>query len=257
MAEAANVSLGNILTDPSYDFLQCLSKENVPDAENMYLPDSPYDDISILCSYMDETRFSNTYSNNPNLAILTLNIQSLPSKFTEFSEFIRSLQISNSAPDIICLQELWQFPDPSMFTLPGYNELIYKLRRNHVQGGGVGIYVKSGINFTPLQQLSVFVDRVFESIFIEIKPANCNKIIIGSAYRPGSKHPGLSTVEQFSQFSDLFSNLCNELSSLNYPVYLAGDINLDVLLYNSNPKVTEYINLLFSFGFLQTVTHPA
>jgi hypothetical protein len=102
----------------------------------------------------------------------------------------------------------------------------------------------------------VFVDRVFESIFIEIKPANCNKIIIGSAYRPGSKHSGLSTTEQFSQFSDLFSNLCNELSSLNYPVYLAGDINLDVLLYNSNPKVTEYINLLFSFGFLQTVTRP-
>jgi hypothetical protein len=132
---------------------------------------------------------------------------------------------------------------------------VYKLRRNNVQGGGVGIYVKTEFNFIILPQLSVYVDRVFESLFIEIT-MNSNKIIIGSVYRPGTKHPGLSSNEQFSQFTDLLSNLCNELSSVKHSIYIAGDINLDVLRYNSNPNVTEYVDLLFSYGFLQTITRP-
>jgi exonuclease III len=85
---------------------------------------------------MDENLFSSTYANNCDLSILTLNIQSLPAKFTEFSEWISFLQHSNAEPDIICLQEIWQFPDYTLFNLPGYNEITYKLRRNNVQGGG-------------------------------------------------------------------------------------------------------------------------
>jgi exonuclease III len=198
---------------------------------------------------MDELQFTNTYANNLNLSIFTFNIQSLPAKFVEFSELIRCLQLVNAEPDIICLQEIWQFPDHSLFQLPGYADLIFKQRRNNVQGGGVAIYVKSSIKFSPLPQLSVFVDRVFESIFIEITPPNSSKIIVGSAYRPGTKHPNLSSADQFSQFIDLLSNLCSELSSVNCPVYLAGDINLDVLQYNFNHNTSEYIDLLFSFGF--------
>jgi hypothetical protein len=69
---------------------------------------------------------------------------------------------------------------------------VYKLRRNNVQGGGVRIYVKTEFNFNILPQLSVFVDRVFESLFIEITMSSKN-ISIGSVYRPGTKNPGLSS----------------------------------------------------------------
>ncbi len=81
-----------------------------------------------------------TYVNNSNLSILLLNIQSLPDKFNEFSEMIRFFQTKNCSPDIVCLQELWEFPDHTLFIIPGYENLLYKLRRNNFQGGGVGIY---------------------------------------------------------------------------------------------------------------------
>jgi exonuclease III len=66
------------------------------------------------------------------------------------------LQLSNKAPDIICLQELWQFPSDVNFNIQGYHPLICKLRLNGLQGGGVGIYVKNVFKFTILQNVSMF-----------------------------------------------------------------------------------------------------
>ncbi len=101
-------------------------------------------------------------------ATVPLNIQSLPDKFNEFSEMIRFFQTKNCSPDIVCLQELWEFPDHTLLIIPGYENLLYKLRCNNVQGGGVGIYVKSGFKSNHFPLYSIFVDRVFESIFTEI-----------------------------------------------------------------------------------------
>jgi Reverse transcriptase (RNA-dependent DNA polymerase) len=140
--------------------------------------------------------------------------------------------------------------------LPGYHPLIFKLRHNNVQGGGVGIYLKNCFNYSLLPEFSLFVDRVLETIFIEVYTSNNTKLTIGSLYRPGSTHPILSVSEQFSQFFDLLSNLCSELLTNNRTVYLLGDLNIDVLKYGVDVNATEYVDLLFSFGLLQLVVNP-
>ena len=58
-------------------------------------------------------------------------------------------------------------------------------------GGGVGIFVKNDIVFKTLSQYSVFHERIFESLFIEVVNENKQKVVIGSVYRPGTKYPGL------------------------------------------------------------------
>ena len=35
-----------------------------------------------------------------------------------------------------------------------------------------------------------------------------------------------------------------------------GDFNIDILQYGENPRATEYVDLLFSFGLLQLVVRP-
>jgi hypothetical protein len=95
-----------------------------------------------------------------------------------------------------------------------------------------------------------------ESIFVEVTVNKNSNIIVGSLYRPGSAHPNLTVNDQFKEFSELLSNLCNEISNLNCTVYLLGDMNLDVLKYGIDNFVTEYIDLLFSFGLLQIVINP-
>ena len=46
------------------------------------------------------------------------------------------------------------------------------------------------------------------------------KIIIGSIYRPAVNHPTLSSSEQFLQFFELLTNLLDDFSDKNIPVYL-------------------------------------
>ena len=187
--------------------------------------------------------------------MMSINIQSLHSKFTEFSQFVNVLFASNSAPDVICLQELWNFPPDSDFKLNGYHPLVYTLRQNNVQGGGVGIYVKSKFTFSVLPEHSIFMDRILETMVIEITVNPSSKIYIASMYRPGSNHPTLSPTDHFQQFMELFTNFCSNLISIG-TVYLLGDINLDLLKYSKCNQVTSYVDLLFSLGLLQIVTKP-
>jgi len=55
---------------------------------------------------------------------------------------------------------------------------------------------------------------------------------------------------------DLFANLLNKLTDCNTPLLLLGDLNLDLLKYSQNRQVTDYVDLLFSFGFLQLIMRP-
>ena len=82
------------------------------------------------------------------------------------------------------------------------------------------------------------------------------KFIIGNIYRPSVNHPTLSSSEQFVQFIELLTNLLSDFSDINTQVILFGDFNLDALKYNIITQVTEYIDLLFSYGFLQLIMKP-
>ena len=165
------------------------------------------------------------------------------------------MSTNNSPPNVICLQEIWQIQQNTSFKLDGYHELIYKTRANCVQGGGVGIYIKDGTKFCILHNLSVFHDRVLESLFVEITTKTNDKFIVGSVYRPGN-NPTLSVNEQYDMFSDLLANLLDTITEHNYSAFIFGDFNLNVLDYGICNRVTSYIDLLYSHGFIQTITLP-
>ena len=161
--------------DPRYNFLNKMSNiDNENTNQDSFFSnseDSPYNDSTFECKYVNIAEFKNVNNKN-NFLAMSINIQSLNAKFTEFKELLECLTYSNS-PDIICIQELWQFPANAEFDLAGYQPLFYKLRAGSVQGGGVGLYVKNGINCTIDLNSSVFLDRIYESIAIVI---NCSKL---------------------------------------------------------------------------------
>ena len=243
MQSNSKYSLNNIVGDSSFDFLSVLNDSD-PDFENNFeFSDSPYDNVSLSCQYIDESEFAVKFSSCTDLTMCSINIQNLSSKFSDLSQMIFNMNRSKSSPDIICLQELWRFPDEASFKLEGYHPLVYKLRHNNVQGGGIGIYVKSKFSFNILNEMSIFADRIFESLAIEVS-VNSRKVIIGSMYRPGTKHPTLTYDENFKEFMELFSNCCSNILPLG-SVYLLGDINLDFLKYKNVTK--SLTSLIFSF----------
>jgi hypothetical protein len=135
----ADFSLNNLANNPNFDFCNIIKSM---DSSNEFVSnESPYSDVFIQCTYTNENDFIKSQTTAKMPYVLSLNIQSLMAKFNEFSTLILNLTNDNRAPTFICIQEVWQVPDPDFVSLHGYQPLIFKCRSNNVQGGGVGIYV--------------------------------------------------------------------------------------------------------------------
>lgn len=153
--DRASFSLNNLTTNPSFDFLKLL-RENQDEIDPNESNDSPYENSNFDCTYVDPLNFKEKFGVQKNISMLTLNVQSLPAKFSELHELISVL--GPCAPDVLCLQELWKFPENSNFSLPGYSPLVYRLRGGGAQGGGgLACISKNTLtsNFFPTTQFSM------------------------------------------------------------------------------------------------------
>ena len=120
------------------------------------------------CNYYDERSFLDKFANNKNPLFLSLNIQSLQSKFFELSIFANILQNRHILFDITGLQEVWSIgSNIDNLDIPGFQRLIFRSRSLN-RGGGVEFYVRSGISTKIIEELSVFQDGIFESFVLSL-----------------------------------------------------------------------------------------
>ena len=127
--------------------------------------------------------------------------------------------------------------------MEGYQN--YHGKRESSIKSGCGFYVKEGIKFKPRKDLDIAchdTDNEFQSTWIEILNDNNPNIIIGVYYR----HPRKNSDNTFLE------NLKITLHSLinnNKICLVAGDFNYDILKYEHNPIINEFINLMYSNFF--------
>ena len=89
-------------------------------------------------------------------------------------DFLLDLNQGEFKFDIICLEEVWTIPKYFKMNIPGYKPVVHKLRNQMDNlcsnvGGGVACWVKNEHDFEVLENISVFEERVFESIFLKVK----------------------------------------------------------------------------------------
>ena len=124
-----------LAADPRYDFLSLFSAkdedDSVPDSFFINEQCSPYSNVTLNCEYIDTDKLCNLPSDK--ISVLSLNIQSLPAKFLDFSELVDEFTVS---PDVICLQETWKVIDNTFFPLNNYHTLETNTRST-AWGGGV------------------------------------------------------------------------------------------------------------------------
>jgi Endonuclease/Exonuclease/phosphatase family len=257
MAGTNEFSIGNLLSDPKFNFINNISAKSKDDIYGNHLSfldaedlDFPYNSNSFSCNYIDVDQLPEYICPINNIVIMSINVQSLASKFDELYDFLQLCSQKNTLPDIILLQETWSIVDGNLFNIKGYHPLILKCR-SRGQGGGVGIFVKEGIKFK-INTHSVFLERIFESLLIGIEIGK-SKFTVGSLYRCISKHRDMGAKEQFTIFNDLLQNLLNEITG---ELVLGGDLNLDVLKIQNDLNVNQYVDTLFTSGCLQIVTRP-
>ena len=159
-----------------------------------------YDLNTVLHSFVDDPNNEvRTYSESPyvtidntdaflgqykdNFSILSLNMQSLNSKFDTLLTFLSHLQDKNLSFDTVCLQETWlsKDADVSLFNIPGYQ------LRSHGKNGsvhsGLIIYLYDEYTYTVRNEQTM--SDLWDGQFIDVCGENMKgKLTIGNIDLP-------------------------------------------------------------------------
>ena len=179
-------------------------------------------------------------------SVLHLNIRSLNKNFESFAELYKSLSFKFS---IICFSETWSNDENldknSLFQLEGYS-LLHE-NRKYRRGGGVAIFVHESLCYTKRNDLCINFETI-ESVSTEISNNDVKDIIFNIVYR--SPDGNLEVCEKY------FQSILSKNSIKNKSVILAGDFNINVLDFDQNKKVQNFVNLMFQFGLVPTPNKP-
>ena len=131
--------------------------------------------------YYSDNDFIATLSNSNNpVAILSLNCQSISSKFDDILILIGNIYQQNQNIDISCIQESWlgEHSHYSQYNIDGYDMYQSSVCSSHT---GLIIYVKSVYQVKQLNLRNSSV--LWGSLFLEVTLADNNTIVIGDIYR--------------------------------------------------------------------------
>jgi hypothetical protein len=81
-----------------------------------------------------------------------------------------------------------------------------------MRGGVVGSYVKNGINFKIVDELSPFEEKIFESITIQITYPNKQNVLLTCGYRSNGVLPNVTQNQQNERFFVHFDELLHKIS---------------------------------------------
>ena len=101
--------------------------------------------------FHDLKTFMQTYRSAARPVFLSINIQSLNSKYEKLTELVVTIQNNGLQIDIIALQETWKIKSPHLLRIPGFQPLIVA-NCTSGKGGGVGFYVREGISFNQINE---------------------------------------------------------------------------------------------------------
>ena len=203
-------------------------------------------DCLSTCNYYTDSTFSDIHCDTNNtFSHLSLNCRSLPKKIDKLECSLKSL---NYKFDCICLTETWlkEMESTDIYNMNGYT-FLSKPRTNK-RGGGVGMFVSSGLNFKLRDDLHMNSAICgFESLFIEVKIQK-NDIIVGTIYKP----PDTSTVDFNVHVNDLFRTISQESKKC----IIMADFNIDLLTTDTNHQTADFIHNMFTHTFCPTISKP-
>jgi hypothetical protein len=204
--------------------------------------ESPYIDTENLSSYMQ--KFKNHFT------VLDINIQSLNAKFDCFITLLNDLFNANIYFSAICIQETWlkHFTNLDLFSIPNYS--MFSLPPTCSSHGGLVIYVHENFNANKLDIYKT--SELWEGLFLEISGGGLSKPLnLCNIYRP-PRDTNSDIEKVLSEFTPIVSNMTNSQREC----VIAGDFNLDLLKIESRISYSKYLELMYSFSLVPSVTLP-
>ena len=194
----------------------------------------PHDSSSASLSF-SESELSRAAAMMDHLSIVHLNIQSLYPK-------LDILETEMQYYDIVVLTETWLTPNRKNdeIMIPNF-DIPYRKDRNDRVGGGVAIYIKSGISFHKSCNL---IDNEVEGLCVEVNVRN-HKFLLCGIYRPPN-----SGVEYWDSLERTFETLNN---SHIKDLVILGDFNCNMQSVNLPNRMH---NLILAYDLCQLIDEP-
>ena len=148
--------------------------------------------------------------------------------------------------DFILICETFLNSNDDKATLNGYG-LVSRSRVNKSKGG-VAIYVNNKYQFKIRDDLAIFVEGEFETIFLEILSSPCNAIV-GEIYRV----PNTPANESVIRYESIISKL---LSHKSLDSIIGTDQNFDYLKINEHQHTSNLFDTYISNGLIPVMTRP-
>ena len=108
------------------------------------------------------------------------------------------------------------------------------------------MYINNSIQFNLRDDLALFEDGEFESIFTATVNIP-NKMIVGEIYRIPNSNTGVS----LERYDTIISKLSN-----NHNVIIGSDLNFDFLQTETHIPTANLLNTIFTNSFIPTITKP-
>eukprot|EP00794_Sanderia_malayensis_P013554 gene13554-14954_t len=188
-----------------------------------------------------EAKLADEFFKTRGLKLLHQNARGLLSNFHAIEKFMHSYKDI----DILAVTETHvnNESEEVLFEIPNYQFVANNRKRG--QGGGVGIYVKNGLQWkrrTELERNST------ECLWLEIFIKKAKSILIACYYRPPNSSKHLS-----KNFNTEFNESLIAAQKEQREVIILGDFNANFLNPNDNKELKTTINLN---GFEQMVSEP-
>ena len=231
-------------------------------------------DLTVLHDnlYYTETEFlklvlEQGYSTSNYITVLSINIANLFSKLGSLKNFLANISTSGNKPDIVSLVETHISDcinagyDHAALTniIPGYK--FFHKGRSVKKGGGVGILVSNDLQSeagicTMTQKKVSFIEEQFENVVVRIPGcidsggSSINKdLIVTAIYR----QPNSDNLETFLS---CIERLLDSVDKPKNEIIVTGDMNLDLLKYESHLPTSRYLDIMTTHRMLPRIVRP-
>jgi hypothetical protein len=212
------------------------------------LLENPLGILSIDSPYLYIEDIPNCIPNDNNFLYrsLHINIHSIPDKIDKLKDMLFQFQDIQIEFDFILLCETFLSDNIShLYHIPGYKMVCNN--RKKITKGGVAIYIKNHISFKVRDDISMFYEGEFETIFIETTASN-HRAVVGEIYRIPNTSEEISVQR--------YESLLTKLQQIAPTIIIGTDQNFDYLKIESHSKTSDLLNLFLSSHLIPTITKP-
>ena len=182
--------------------------------------------------------------NDQYFSLFHMNIRSTKANLPKTVAFAKCLQVRFS---VLGFSETWlNEHEKHLYNIPGYNQIDKRRSTEYYsKGGGVSLFIDERFVFREREDLCMGTD-IWTSLFVEIE-MNV-KILIGIIYRPPDSN--------LQMFNASLSITLDKIKSEKVNCYLMGDTNIDLFKHVSHKDTQEFLNLMYSNGFVPLINRP-